>query len=219
MALTDTTINPTEQVKNLGVIFDENLNMTNHVATLCQKMFSEIRNISFNRRYLTQEVAAQLMVSLVLSKMDYCNSILAGIPQFLINKLQRVQNCAAKVCFRKKKSDHVTPLLKSLHWLPVRERINYKTALMVFKKFQGTLPSYLSTLLRTPQRHQHETRHSKDQTFLEKINAKTTSYGEKSFQFYGPLIWNSLPREIRELSDETKFKRELKTYLFSKSYS
>ena len=218
MTLDDVEIKPAVQVTNLGVVFDEELNLSSHVASLCQKMFAEIRNIGLNRKFLTDDVASQLMVSLVLSKMDYCNSILAGIPQLLLSKLQRVQNCAAKVCMRKKKSDHVTPLLKSLHWLPVSERINYKIAMMVFKHFQGTTPSYISDLLQEPPKHTHNTRSSSDPTLLGQPVKKLVTYGERSFQYYGPLIWNSLPRETRELTNETEFKKALKTHLFLKAY-
>ena len=120
--------------------------------------------------------------------------------------------------FKKKEKDHATPLLQRLHWLPVRERINYKIAVMVFKYFQGTTPSYISTLLQPPPKHQHQTRLSQDKTFLNKRTTKTSSFGGKSFQYYGPLVWNSLPREIRELRDEDGFKKALKTYMFSKTY-
>ena len=76
-------------------------------------------------------VAEKLMASLVSSRLDYCNGLLAGLPDTLLQKLQYVQNCAARVIFRKKKFDHVTHLLRSLHWLPVKERIIYKTAILI----------------------------------------------------------------------------------------
>ena len=218
LTLNDVEIKPAAQVRNLGVVFDEQLSLSSHVSSLCQNMFADIRNICFNRTFLSDDVTKQLMVSLVLSKMDYCNSMLAGLPQVLISKLQRVQNCAAKVCLRKKKSDHVTPLLKSLHWLPVNERINYKIAVMVFKHFQGTIPSYISALLHAPHKHEHTTRSSSDPTLLQQPTKKLVSYGERSFHYYGPFIWNSLPRTIREVRSEGEFKSALKTYLFSRAY-
>ena len=99
---------------------------------------------------MTNEVTCQLMVSLVLSKLDYCNSLFAGLPQIHLNKLQRVQNCAARVCLRKRKFDHITPILITLHWLPVKERINYKIATLCFRYFDTTHLSYLCILLRKP---------------------------------------------------------------------
>ena len=167
--------------------------------------------------FLTDKVTAQLMISLVLSKMDYCNSLLTGLPDNQINKLQRVQNCAAKVCFRKRKYDHATPLLKSLHWLPVKERIDYKIATLCYKTFTNSAPKYICDLLETPKRLR-ELRSSKDYTLLKIPSSNLKTYGERSFSFYGPSLWNTLPREIREAETLYSFKRYLKHYLFLRAF-
>ena len=112
LTVSDSTIISSHEVRNLDVIFDDNLSMGSHIDTLCRSMFAIIRSISSNRDFLTDRVTAQLMISLVMSKMDYCNSLLAGLPDYQIHKLQRVQNCAAKICLRKRKYDHAKPLLK-----------------------------------------------------------------------------------------------------------
>ena len=216
MYVNDSEILPTTQVKNLGVIFDEELTLSAHVNSLCQQMFMEIRKISLHRKFLPDDVVIQLMVSLVLSKMDYCNSLFFGLPNNLLNKLQRVQNCAAKICLRKRKFDHVTPLLKALHWLPVRERIQYKIATLCHKHFLGSLPFYLSELLKLPQRTR-TLRSCSDTTILVKPIKNLKSYGERSFEFSGPMIWNTLPKEIRELESHDSFKRALKHHLFIKA--
>ena len=208
---------PTAQVKNLGVIFDEELTLSAQVTSLCQQMFMEIRKISLHRNFLPDDVVTQLMISLVLSKMDYCNSLFINLPQNLLDKLQRVQNCAAKICLRKRKYDHVTPLLKSLHWLPVKERIVYKIATLCHKYFLGTLPFYLSSLLKKPQSTRN-LRSSDDRTALFQPMKNLKSYGERSFEFNGPQIWNALPREIREIECHDSFKRALKHHLFLKAY-
>ena len=217
MNINGTEILPTSKVKNVGVIFDDELTMSDQISSLCQQMFGQIRKISLYRNYLTDDVVIQLMVSLVLSRMDYCNSLLTGLPDYLITKLQRVQNCAAKICFRKRKSDHVTPLLKALHWLPVKERIEYKIATLCHKHFHGKLPSYLSSLLKRPL-NTRSLRSSDDQTILYKPIKNMKTYGERSFEFYAPLTWNSLPREIRELDSHATFKKRLKTHLFLKAF-
>ena len=90
------------------------------------------------------------MVSLVLSRLDYCNSVLAGLPDYCIKRLKRVQNCAAKVCFRQKRNDHKSPLLFKLHWLPVRERIDFKIATFCYNALNGCSPLYISSLLEKP---------------------------------------------------------------------
>ena len=117
MILNGSTIIPTEKVKNLGVVFDHELDMNAQVNSLCKTMFFSIRKIGMYRKYMTQDVAEKLVVSLVLSRMDYCNCLLVGLPDYVLQQLQYVQNCAARMIFRKRKNDHVTCLLRSLHWL------------------------------------------------------------------------------------------------------
>ena len=111
----------------------------------------EIRRIASIRQFLTKDAAATLMSSLVLSRLDYCNSVIASVPQKQLDRLQCVQNHAARVVLKKKMRDHATPLLKELHWLPVQLRCQFKVATLAFKHFEGTLPQYLSDVLVTRQ--------------------------------------------------------------------
>ena len=217
LKIEDSFITPSHEVTNLGVIFDENLNMNSHIDNLCRTLFATIRHISSCRDFLTVPVTIQLMVSLVLSRLDYCNSLLAGLPEYQINKLQRVQNCAAKVCYRSRKYDHITPLLQNLHWLPVKERIDFKIATIVFNTFNNCSPVYLSSLLEKPNRVR-QLRSSNDTTILKIPHVNSKTYGERSFSFFAPKLWNSLPRDIRESSNINIFKKRLKHYLFVKAY-
>ena len=105
------------------------------------------RRIASIRPDLTQSATAQLVSSAITSRLDYCNSILAGLPLKQISRLQRVQNNAAKFVLRKSKYDHVTPLLQELHWLPIKFRPQYKIATFVHRFFEGSLPGYLSQTL------------------------------------------------------------------------
>ena len=217
MILGGSEIVPTESVKNLGVMFDHELNMSVQVSSLCKSMFFNIRKISMYRKYMTQEVAEKLMVSLVLSRMDYCNCLLAGMPDCLIQKLQYVQNCAARVIFQQKKHDHVSPLLKRLHWLPVKQRIIYKVAILVHKILKNDEPAYLKELLIKPG-NDRTTRSTNDRTLLLIPRKKLITYGDRAFDHFGPFTWNSLPMSIRVLDNTSAFKRELKTHLFIKAY-
>ena len=107
-------------VRNLGVHLDQTLSMQQHISSVCRAAYLELRRLASIRPYLTQSATAQLVSSAITSRLDYCNSILAGLPLKQISRLQRVQNNAAKLVLRKSKYDHVTPLLQELHWLPMK---------------------------------------------------------------------------------------------------
>ncbi|WP_419634815.1 RNA-directed DNA polymerase, partial [Thiolapillus sp.] len=133
--------------RNLGVIFDSELALKEQVNKLCQLAYLEIRRIGSIRQYLSVEATKTLVSSLVLSRLDYCNALLAGCPQVLLDKIQRVINCSARLIYKASKSAHITPLLFDLHWLPISSRIQYKIALTCFHIISGTAPPYLSELL------------------------------------------------------------------------
>ena len=160
---------------------------------------------------------SQLICSHVLSRLDYCNSLLSGITKDQLTRLQRVQNNAAKLIFKKKRRDHVTPLLKKLHWLPIENRIDYKLATLVYRHFDSSLPSYLSSKLTayTPAR---SLRSSSEQLLaIPRMNLKTA--GERSFRYQASRVWNSLPIEIRSSGTLPSFKQHLKTHLFRKAFN
>ena len=113
-------------VKSLRVYIDATLSMAKHIDHIRHSAYLEIRRISSVRHLLTRKATVQLMCSFVLSRLDYCNSSLIDITSDQMYHLQKIQNQAAKVVFRKSKHEHVTPLLKKLHWLPVKERILLK---------------------------------------------------------------------------------------------
>ena len=115
-----------------------------------------------------------------------------------ISRLQRVQNSAARLVMKKRKRDHITPLLRDLHWLPVKFRWQFKMAILVYRHFEGTLPPYLSGVLHTYQPSRSLRSSSERLLRVPKRSLKTA--GERSFSFLAPSIWNSLPASIRGLS-------------------
>ena len=149
-----------------------------------------------------------------MSWIDYCNSLLAGVPDEQLQQLQRVQNIAAKIITKKLKHDHVTPILKELHWLPVKERITYKICLTCYKCLHDLSPNYSQQLLTlyVPPRM---LRSSCDKTTLVKPKTNYKSYGQRSFSYFAPLVWNRLPKTIREAENLEIFKKKLKAFLFS----
>ena len=115
-------------IKNLGIYIDVTLSMTKYIEHISRSVYLEIRKISSIRHLLTTKATAQLMHSCVVSRLDYCYSLFIDINCDQMYRLQKVQNHAAKVVFRKSRHEHVRPLLKALHWMPVEERINFKIA-------------------------------------------------------------------------------------------
>ena len=134
--------------RNLGVICDDKLSMKQKVSKICQSAYLELHRISSIRHVLTVDATKTLVMSLVLSRLDYYNSLLSGIPQQLIDKLQKVQNCSARLIFKTSKCTHVSPLLAKLHWLPIAQRIDYKISSLCYDVISDTAPLYLSDPLR-----------------------------------------------------------------------
>lgn len=165
------------------------------------------------RRYLTREACVKLVICFIFSRLDYCNSLLAGLPASSIQGLQRVQNCAARLVLRKKKADNITPLLRSLHWFPISKRINYKLASLCYKCLNDSAPDYLCSCLELyiPPR---TLRSSSDVLALRVPHAKLVSAGQRAFSYIGPSIWNPLPLQLRRSPTFDTFKSRLKTHLF-----
>jgi len=215
--INDTIITSSKTVKDLGVLLDNDLSMQSQVSSLCRNMYFKLKQIGSVRPFLTTDVAATLVTSLVLSKLDYCNSTLSGINIDEIHKLQVVQNNAARMVMKKRKREHITPVLKELHWLPVKQRIHYKHALMCYKCLNGLAPDYLSQLLEV-YRPNRALRSSNDQTLLRISNRKYKICGERSFSYFGPKVWNDLPKHVRQAENVNIFKRKLKHHLFISAF-
>ena len=200
-------------VRNLGVTLDQTLSFQQHVSRTCQACYLELRRIKSIRHYLTHDALKTLICAFVLSRIDYCNSLLAGCPKKLTLKLQKVQNNAARIICRSSRSDHISPVLRSLHWLPVDCRIDYKVLLLVFKALNDLAPSYLSDLIHlyVPSR---QLRSSADTRVLRLPPVRLSSAGQRSFNYQAPALWNNLPYSLRHSDSVASFKSSLKTHLF-----
>ena len=199
-------------------MFDRDLSVSAQLINLCKNLVFQLHKIASVRNFITEDVAKTLITTLILSRLDYCNSLLFGISKENVHKLQLIQNHASKIIKRKKKHDHVTPLLHELHWLPVEQRINYKIALICFKCLNDMAPIYLTNLLKIHQ-PKRELRSSQDKLIFEKPKMNLRSYGERAFVYAGPLVWNSLPQDIRSLKNIETFKKYLKSHFFKLAFN
>ena len=120
-----------------------------HINNISKSGSYAIRNIGRIRKYLNNEDCEKLFHAFVTSRLDCCNGILYGLLESELAKLQRIQNTAARLVARVKKSDHITPVLQKLHWLPVKSRIIYKILLLTYNALNGLAPFYLTELLDT----------------------------------------------------------------------
>ena len=116
-------IEVSNNARNIGVIFDFHVNLEKHIMNTCKTAFYHLRNIAKIRNCLSQDNAETLVHAFISSKLDFCNALLYGLPQSVIDRLQYVQNCTARLVTRTRSSEHITPVLRRLHWLPVRQRI------------------------------------------------------------------------------------------------
>ena len=179
-------------------------------------LFFHLRNISKIRGFLNTETTKTLVHAFVTSKVNYCNSLLYGVPKYLLQRLQRVLNYAARIVFKSNKYDHITPLLRELHWLPIQQRIEFKILLMTFKALNKQAPTYLTDLLisYTPSRSLRSS--SKNLLKIPMYNLK--SYGGRSFALASAVLWNSLPQSLRYFQSVETFKLKLKKHLFLQAY-
>ncbi len=203
-------------VKNLGVILDSNLSFENHISNVTKTAFFHLRNIAKLRNMLSVSDAEKLVHAFMTSRLDYCNALLGGCPASSKNKLQIVRNAAARVLTRSRKYDHITPILQSLHWLPIKFRISYKILLLAYKALNDLAPAYLTNLLS----HYNPTRSLRSQNsgllVVPRI-AKSTK-GGRTFSYLAPKLWYSLPDNVRGSDTLSLFKSRLKTHLFSQAF-
>ncbi len=130
------TILPSTTVRNIGAMLDTRCTMKSHITSIKKSCYLQLRSLSKIRNFETDEVATTLIHAFVTSMLDNMNALLLYIPDYQLKQLQLIQNNAARVITKQKKSAHITPTLNNLHWLPVQYRVEFKILLLVFKCLQ-----------------------------------------------------------------------------------
>ena len=208
----DDQISPTTKCRNLGVVIDSNLTLNHHVSRTCKAIRFQLRNLSHIRRFLTRKATETMVHSLISSRLDFCNSLLIHLPDYQLQRLQQLQNSAARLVTLTKGTTHISPIIQALHWLPVRQSIIFKVILLVYQALHCTAPSYIQDLVRL---YEPPPRLRSAHTQLLCIPRSRHSWGRRSFSSSGPELWNSLTPHLRNENSYSQFKSLLKTFLFS----
>ena len=228
----DTIISPVSSARNLGFHFDSSLTFDPHIAQLSKTCYAHIRDLRRLRPYLDFKTASTIGTTIVHSKLDYCNSLFHDLPKASIKRLQSIQNSLARAVTKTPKFCHISPVLKSLHWLKITERIQYKIISLTYNTLHFSQPAYLQKLI-TPQ-PPRSTRSSSNLTLSRPLNQPSLKICNRAFSHAAPKLWNSLPIALRCFNNThtnlespkpeflslspTVFHSQLKTFLFLKSF-
>jgi len=162
---------------------------------------------------------AQLVTSLIITRIDYCHSILAGLPAFRLVPLQRVQNAASRLVLNLDRRAHISTALQQLHWLSVMHRVTFKIATLMHQILHKRGPSYLADMV-TCNTTYSQRRHLRSSTTRSAaVRRARTQFGKRAFSVCGPIVWNSLPTALRNIDSYPAFRRALKSQLFSCAFS
>jgi len=181
-----------------------------HVNHVISSSFYQLRRIKCSIKVLPFDTAKSLVNSFVISSIDYCNSLLTGLPNYALDRVQRVMNAAVRMLCRAGKYSHVTSLIRD--WLLLAQRIQFKLCLMMYKAMHGLAPSYLSELCASSS-VQGRTRSSAHGDLV--VQRTKSKFGGRAFVIAGPAAWNRLPCSVLNSPSLDSFKAALKTLFFN----
>ena len=180
------TICPSTEVHNLGVILDSTLSFQSHLKSITKSAFYHLKNISRLRPSLSEPVAETLIHAFITSNLDYYNGVLSGLPSKTLNRLQYMQNSAARVLIRTKPWQHNTPTLIRLHWLPVKSCISYKILVLTCTSLHSLTAQYLSDLLHPYTQSRTLRSSGTHQLFIP--HTKLQTFGDRAFCVTAPTL-------------------------------
>jgi len=213
-------ITPCKSVCIFGVYINADLTMLTHVQRTVSCCFATLRQLRSIRRSVPLSAFQLLVVALVLSRLDYCNSLLINLPASLIQHLQSVQNAPARLIFNMRRSEHITDALISLHWLRVPELIIIKVATQTFRALHGMVPPYITShFTRVADMSNQRRLRSASSNQLNIPSFRLPTVGSRAFLIAGTKVWNSLPDDVTSALSLSTFRRHLKTYLFRCCYN
>ena len=178
--------------------------------------YENLKNISSIRKNLDKQGTEILIHAFISSTLDYGNALLYGTPSVHLQKLQVLQNSAARVIEKLRRNDHITGTLMKLHWLPVKARIDFKILLLTWKALNGLSPPYIRDMLEF--RDETRTLRNRNNQYLKVPRFNRPTLGGHAFSIVAPSLWNQLPLELRTTDSETNFRKNLKTILYNIYY-
>ena len=193
--VSDSNIVSSNSARNLGEIFDKCMKLDYHISSVCKSTYFHLCNIGSICSILSNDVCAQLNHSLVTVRLDYCTSILYGLPDNSLYCLQKIQNTAAIILTRLPRFSHISATLFDLHWLPIRYRITFIICILTY---HCTAPSYLCDLI-VPYVNTWSLR-SNNKCSIKPCKPRLRTYGERCFKYAAPQEWNKLPIHICKIS-------------------
>ena len=166
-----------------------------------QSFVFHIYNIRRIRKYLNNDATQTLVYTIAIGRLDYCNSLLYKVPAVHMSKLQRIQNSATRLVCSTPRFNHITPVIFSLHWLPVAHRIEFKMLVLTFKAIYQLVPSYICNLVRLKQNSKYQLCSSEELLLQLPMGKTKKTLGDRSFQIAAPALWNSLPASVRDIDN------------------
>jgi hypothetical protein len=212
LTLLGKNLTPELSVKDLGVTFDKNLTFNDHVVNTVSACMSALGQINRVKHVFKKDLLVTIINTLVFSKLYYCSSVWSGTTDTNIKKLQKVQNFAARIISDTRKYDHITPVLKSLKWTPVKINLYFRDAVMAFKCMTGMAPGNLRNKFSTRGSVSGRTTRNSQQLNIPLCKTKT---GQRSFYYRSVSIWNKLPPVVKLSECLSSFKRNLRKYLLN----
>ena len=227
---------PLSAILVLVITFDPHLSFSNHISNLSRSCFMHIRDLRRIRPMLDFKTASTIATSIVHSKLDYCNSLFLNLEATQLKRLQLIQNSLARAVTRTPKHHHITPILKSLHWLKIPERIHFKVLSLTYNSLQHSQPRYLRELFTI-----QPTRSTRSSSVLTLSRPPVTThlkFSNRAISNTAPRLWNDLPPEFRTFSvpplsspiihhhlpqappsiNPKAFRSKIKSFLFKNSY-
>jgi hypothetical protein len=186
---------------------DAELSMKAYITKTTASCLYHLRRLRQIRRHAGEDITARLVHAFITSRLDYCNSLLAGLPRSSLDPLQQVKNAAARLLFQLGPQDHVTPSLIQLQWLPVQYRVQFKLCSFMHTIHNGKSPAYLSDIVQATSTRSTRSGLRSAATTNNILPRLRTKFGERPFSHADPAAWNALPSDLRNIPAFATFRR------------